>query len=165
MEEGLPGPSRRLLRTIPLTPAESMNQDSHALSATQGAPAIVIVDDDRENLQAMTLMIEALGYRPLTFDDPRSALAAIRSGLRTSLVITDYRMPGMDGLQFVEALRGMGNTAPVIMLTAHGSIDAYFKSFSLGVFDFVNKPVRDTELRRIIMTALEGHGSTALRTR
>lgn len=122
----------------------------------------MIVDDDRDNLQALSLIIDTMGYRPLTFDDAQSALAEIKQGLNPSLVISDYRMPAMDGLQFVEALRAIGNKAPVILLTAHGSIDTYFRSFSLGVFDFVNKPVRDVELKRIIMSALHGRGSTAV---
>ena len=126
---------------------------------------ILIVDDDKENLRALSLMIDTLGYCPRTFDNARAALDEIRYGLQPGLVISDYRMPDMDGLQFVEALRAIGNTAPVILLTAHGTIDTYFRSFSLGVFDFVNKPVRDVELKRIIMTALEGRGTTAVRPR
>ena len=137
----------------------------HAASSAQEVSSLLIVDDDRENLRALSLIIDTLGYRPLTFDDARSALAEIKQGLNPSLVISDFWMPGMDGLQFVEALKAIGNKAPVILLTAHGSIDAYFRSFSLGVFDFVNKPVRDIELKRIITTALQGRGSTAVRPR
>lgn len=129
------------------------------------ATTILIVDDDPENLRALSLVIDTMGYRATTFDNAEAALQEIRNGLHPSLVISDYRMPGMDGLQFAEALRTIGNKAPVILLTAHGTIDMYFKSFSLGVFDFVNKPVRDIELKRIIMTALEGRGTTAVRPR
>ena len=139
-----------------------MKPAAHDLSSAPGTTTIMIVDDDRENLQALSLIIDTMGYRPLTFDDAQSALAEIKQGLNPSLVISDYRMPAMDGLQFVEALRARGNKAPVILLTAHGSIDTYFRSFSLGVFDFVNKPVRDVELKRIIMSALHGRGSTAV---
>ncbi|MHB8846302.1 MAG: response regulator [Nitrospirota bacterium] len=129
------------------------------------ATTILLVDDDPENLRALSLVIDTMGYRARTFENAGAALEEIRNGLHPSLVISDYRMPGMDGLQFAEALRAIGNKAPVILLTAHGTIDTYFKSFSLGVFDFVNKPVRDVELKRIIMTALEGRGTTAVRPR
>lgn len=142
-----------------------MKSAEHPTQSGRDATTILIVDDEQENLRALALMIDTMGYRPLTFDDARSALAEIRNGLRPALVISDYVMPGMDGLQFVEALRSAGNKAPVILLTAHGSIDTYFRSFSLGVFDFVNKPVRDVELKRIILTALEGRGTTAVRPR
>lgn len=127
------------------------------------AITILIVDDEAENLRALSLVIGTMGYRTTTFDNAGSALAEIGKGFQPALVISDYRMPGMDGLRFVEALRAIGNKAPVILLTAHGTIDTYFKAFSLGVFDFVNKPVRDIELKRIIMTALEGRGTTAVR--
>ena len=140
-----------------------MKPASHVVSSSPEAPTIVIVDDEQENLRALSLMIETLGCRPLAFDDARSALAEIRNGLQPFLVISDYRMPVMDGLQFVEALRAIGNKVPVILLTAHGSIDTYFRSFSLGVFDFVNKPVRDIEMKRIIMSALQGRGSPPVR--
>jgi FixJ family two-component response regulator len=142
-----------------------MKSTEHPTHSGRDATTILIVDDDRENLQALALMIDTMGYRSRTFDDAHNALAEIRNGFLPALVITDYWMPGMDGLQFVEALKALGNTAPVLLLTAHGNIDTYFRSFSLGVFDFVNKPVRDVELKRIIMTALEGRSTTAARPR
>ncbi len=126
---------------------------------------ILIVDDDRENLRAMALMIDSLGFASRTFDSAREALNELQNGFQPSLVISDYLMPGMDGLQFIEALRTIRNTAPVILLTAHGNVDTYFRSFSLGVFDFVHKPVRNAELKRIILTALQGRGNTAARQR
>jgi len=142
-----------------------MKSTEYPTDSGRETTTILIVDDDQENLRALAHMIDSMGYRSRSFDDARTALAEIKSGFQPSLVISDYRMPGMDGLQFVEALRAVGNRAPVILLTAHGSIDTYFRSFSLGVFDFVNKPVRDVELKRIIMTALEGRGTTAARSR
>jgi FixJ family two-component response regulator len=156
---------RRRRHIASATAATMIKSTVHPSRPAREATTILIVDDDRENLRALALMIDTMGYRSRSFDDARTALAEIKNGLRPALVISDYRMPGMDGLQFVEALRADGNTAPVILLTAHGNIDTYFRSFSLGVFDFVNKPVRDVELKRIIMTALEGRGTTVARPR
>jgi DNA-binding NtrC family response regulator len=70
------------------------------------------------------------------------------------LVITDYRMPDMNGLELVTTLRQILPSVPVIMITAHGDIENYFRSLSLGVFEYVNKPVGKREFERIVRAAL-----------
>lgn len=122
---------------------------------------ILIVDDEREGLTGLARFCEARGFRPRPFSDARTALRAIHEGLSPDLVISDYRMPGMDGLQFVDQLRADRIAVPIIVLTAHGDIDAYFRFFSLGVFEFVHKPVRESELERIVRTALRRGGVPA----
>jgi len=63
-------------------------------------------------------------------------------------------MPGMDGLEFLNALRQMDSSVPVIMLTAYGAVESYLKSLSLGVFEYVNKPIKAKELGRIVQAAI-----------
>jgi DNA-binding NtrC family response regulator len=64
-------------------------------------------------------------------------------------------MPGMDGLEFLILLKQILPTVPVVMLTAYGAVETYLKSLSLGVFEYVNKPVKAKELGRIVNAALE----------
>jgi CheY-like chemotaxis protein len=87
--------------------------------------------------------------------DGASAMSVIRGGAKVDLVITDYRMPGMDGLEFTILLRQILPSVPVVMLTAYGAVETYLKSHSLGVFEYVNKPIKAAELRRIVQAALE----------
>jgi two-component system response regulator PilR (NtrC family) len=79
----------------------------------------------------------------------------VRDGAEVDLVITDYRMPVMDGLEFLILLKQILPAVPVIMLTAYGAVETYLKSLSLGVFEYVNKPVKAKELGRIVKAALD----------
>ena len=68
---------------------------------------ILIVDDEEENRRIYAEILNDLGYRTIEEPDGESALAAISAGAAVDLVIADYRMPGMNGLQFIESLRSV----------------------------------------------------------
>ncbi len=95
------------------------------------------------------------GYRVIPKPDAESALSIIQEGITVDLVVTDYRMPGMNGHEFLFALKKVLPSVPVIMLTGHSSVETYLKSLSLGVFEHLNKPVETKELGRIVEAALE----------
>lgn len=116
---------------------------------------ILLVDDEQENLRTYTEILMDMNYRVLASADSDAALELLRDNPKVDLVITDYRMPVRNGLEFVSLLRLQRPTVPVIMLTAHGSIETYLTSISLGVFEYVNKPVRKEEFERVVKHALE----------
>lgn len=116
---------------------------------------ILLVDDDDENLENMSEIMRLHGYEVASFHDALSALSVIRKGIRLDLVMTDYRMPVMNGLEFIETLRHQLPIVPVIMLTAYGNIDTYLKAFNLGIFEYINKPVNTGELLKIVKVALD----------
>jgi len=118
------------------------------------ANTIMLVDDAGEILAALAEVLLGRSYRVLSYSRPQAAIAAIRSGIPVDLVITDLRMPGMDGLDLVAALKTIAPRVPVVMLTAQGDVDSYFKAFSLGVFDYVNKPIDQATLARVIKAAI-----------
>jgi DNA-binding NtrC family response regulator len=64
-------------------------------------------------------------------------------------------MPGMSGIEFLTILRKALPSVPVIMFTAYGDVETYLKSLSLGVFEYINKPVKKNELGRIVKAALD----------
>lgn len=115
---------------------------------------ILLVDDDRDILSYLEDTLTTFGYQVIPKLDAVSALAVIREGTRVDLVVTDYRMPGMDGHEFFTALKQAVPTMPVIILTGHGSVETYLKSLSLGLYDYVSKPVEPKELERIVKAAL-----------
>ncbi|MGE5173295.1 MAG: response regulator [Betaproteobacteria bacterium] len=119
--------------------------------------AILLVDDDADNLVRLEKVLQDWGYGVITATDARAALSKIQAGI--DLIITDYRMPGMDGLEFMDVLRRERSAPPVIMLTAYAGVDSYLEATSLGVYEYVNKPVRNAELKRIISAALHSAGS------
>lgn len=116
---------------------------------------IILVDDDPDVLMTLGDMLNRSGYHVISTPDAESALAVIRVGTRIDLVITDYKMPGMDGGEFMMTLRSIAPSVPVIILTGHGSVELYIKSMSLGAFEYIAKPVRTNEFDRIVKAALE----------
>ncbi|HAR46745.1 MAG: hypothetical protein A2X56_00420 [Nitrospirae bacterium GWC2_57_13] len=119
---------------------------------------ILLVDDELENLKSLGEILNRFGYRVIAKPDGQSALDTVRDGTTVDLVITDYRMPGMNGLEFLTSFRQVRPEVPAIMLTAYGAVETYLKSLSLGVFEYVNKPVKAKELGRIVKAAIDGSG-------
>lgn len=119
---------------------------------------ILIVDDEPENRRIYAEILNDLGYRTIEEPDGESALSAISSGPPVDLVIADYRMPKMNGLQFIESLRNIMPAVPMIMVTAFANVESYLQSFSLGVFEYMNKPFSKAEFIRIVQAALQETG-------
>jgi DNA-binding NtrC family response regulator len=121
---------------------------------------ILLVDDELEILKSLGEILTRFGYQVIAKQAAQEALASVKDGANIDLVITDYRMPDMDGLEFLHALRQMDSSVPVIMLTAYGAVESYLKSLSLGVFEYVNKPIKAKELGRIVQAAINSAEQT-----
>jgi DNA-binding NtrC family response regulator len=116
---------------------------------------ILLVDDEIEILKSLGEILNRFGYTVIARTEAEAALSVFREGTKIDLVITDYRMPVMDGLEFLNALRQMDASVPVIVLTAYGAVESYLKSLSLGVFEYMNKPIKAKELGRIVQAAMD----------
>lgn len=123
--------------------------------------SILVVDDELGNRRLYCEILSDLGYNVIDGPDGAFALSVIREGTEIDLVITDYRMPDMNGLELVMALRQVLPSVPVIMITAYASIENYFQSMNLGVFEYVNKPVAKREFERVVQKALHETGASA----
>ena len=108
---------------------------------------IVVVDDDRFNLDLISAVLEPLGRQLVSCDDPLSALRTIEQ-LRPVLVITDHLMPGMLGVELISRVRQMPMTGdvPVLMLTAADEPATRIAAFDVGATDFAARPIDPTEL-------------------
>ena len=119
---------------------------------------VLVVDDEMENLRTYGEILNDMDYKVLSQPDGCSALALLRDDVAVDLIITDFRMPGMNGLEFITELRHSRPFVPVIMITAYGNIETYLHSVSLGVFEYVHKPVKKEEFERIVKHALHDTG-------
>src|SRR4029450_1127394 len=114
---------------------------------------ILLVDDDPDLLKLISLRLSSAGYRVRSADSGEAALAGLAVS-RPAAVITDLRMPGIDGLQLFEAIHRQHPALPVIILTAHGTIPDAVSATQRGVFGFLTKPFDSQELRALAAYAL-----------
>ena len=106
---------------------------------------ILLVDDDPDLLKLISLRLTSAGYRVRTADSGETALALLAVA-RPSVVISDLRMPGIDGLQLFDAIHRQHPALPVIILTAHGTIPDAVSATQRGVFGFLIKPFDSQDL-------------------
>jgi two-component system, NtrC family, response regulator AtoC len=128
--------------------------------------ARVLVADDEEGIR--DFLAEALeddGHAVVTVADGLQAAERLRSD-GFDLMITDLRMPGMDGIALVRAARGEQPEMEIIVLTAHGSVDTAVEAMKLGAFDYLQKPIGSPgQLRVLAARALERRALIALKDR
>ena len=117
---------------------------------------ILIVDDEPFNLELLAQELRDLGYDIARARDGVEALARAES-YRPDLVLLDYMMPGMNGLEVLQELRKGESDVPVVMVTAHGSIDVAVQAMKLGAHDFIPKPFEPDHIALVVRKALE-HG-------
>jgi two-component system response regulator GlrR len=118
---------------------------------------ILLVDDDPDLLQLISLRLTSAGYRVRTADSGETALAALAVG-RPAAVITDLKMPGIDGMQLFQAIHREHPALPVIILTAHGTIPDAVTATQRGVFGFLTKPFDSQELLQKVAAAIKLSG-------
>jgi two-component system response regulator GlrR len=114
---------------------------------------ILIVDDDPDILKLMEMRLRGAGYETIAVSNGEAALAHIALN-SPDLVITDLRMPGMDGLTLFNAIKASKPYIPVIIVTAHGSEAEALNAIQRGVFDFLSKPFDNKYLLQQIESAL-----------
>lgn len=114
---------------------------------------ILVVDDEANLRRVLTAQLSRDGYEVHTAPDGEAGLAVLREH-HIDLVITDLRMPKMDGLELLrQALRG-DPQLPVVILTAHGTVDNAVEALKTGAFDYITKPFDQAEVRTIVKKAL-----------
>ncbi len=115
---------------------------------------VAVVDDERRVGQVLAMVLKRDGHDVVVFTDPRAFLKALPED-RIDLLITDLRMPHLDGVQVLTKAREIQPGLPVIVLTAHGTIDAAIAAMKQGAFDFVTKPFDNDHCRALVARALE----------
>ena len=120
---------------------------------------LFVVEDDADHLAALCDLMEAAGHRVRGFADAPSALAALEPA--PDLVLSDLRMPGMDGLALLAAVRARGLDLPVIVLTGHGDVGHAVQAMRAGAEDFLEKPYDAAHLVAVVARALAARATRA----
>ena len=115
---------------------------------------VFVVDDDEAALHSLCLLLKINGLPPRGFISAAEFLATIRPDAR-GCVITDLRMPEIDGVQLIKALKAMGSALPVIVITGHADISNAVDAMKAGAADFVEKPYESELILRLVRAALE----------
>lgn len=116
--------------------------------------SLVYIIDDEPGIQLILAdVIEEIGVKTRTFSSATSAFQSIKDD-EPDLIISDIRMPEMDGVDFLIKLRGQNINTPVILLSAHISKEIMLNALEIGVYGFVEKPIKDIVFKSIIKNAL-----------
>jgi two-component system, NtrC family, C4-dicarboxylate transport response regulator DctD len=121
---------------------------------SRGPATVAFIEDDAELRTANAQSLELAGFKVLAFENAEDALDKLRSDFE-GVVITDIRMPQMDGRQLFQRLKEMDADLPVILITGHASISEAVESMQDGVYDYLSKPYGADRLVVSVRRAME----------
>ncbi|MBY6115679.1 sigma-54 dependent transcriptional regulator [Mameliella alba] len=123
------------------------------------AMKIAIVDDEQDMRQSISQWLALSGYDTETFASAEEALGALNADF-PGIVISDIKMPGMDGIQFLKKLMGADSALPVIMITGHGDVPMAVEAMRIGAFDFLEKPFNPDRMSELAKKATHARRMT-----
>jgi two-component system response regulator FixJ len=112
-----------------------------------------VIDDDADVRQSLAFLLSTVGLA-VRLHESATAFLALLPDVQDGCIVTDVRMPGVDGIELQRRLRSAGNTIPVIVITGHGDIALAVEAMKAGAVDFIEKPFDDELLIGAIRTAL-----------
>jgi DNA-binding NtrC family response regulator len=116
---------------------------------------ILIVDDEPDMLKLLAMIIkEKTSYSVTTTNNPMEALEISKKG-GYDLLIADLKMPGLDGMELLEAVKRIDEDIPFIIITAFGTVEAGQEAMRKGAFDFITKPFRKEQILFTIDKAMK----------
>jgi RNA polymerase sigma factor (sigma-70 family) len=116
---------------------------------------VFVVDDDAAVRKSLVRLLKSAGYRAESFPSANEFLEYWNRDPAPGCVLLDIQMPGLDGLQLQEKLKGSTHGIPVIFITGHGDISASVKAMKAGAVDFFPKPFHDEDLLHAIREAIQ----------
>jgi DNA-binding NtrC family response regulator len=118
-------------------------------------PLVLVIDDETGSRESMAIALEKGGLKVRTFDDAKRALEYLDTDPGAGLAVSDLKMPGMGGIEFLRAVRERGSDLAVILVTGFGSLETAVEAMRVGADDYLTKPVDLYELRKRVKTLLE----------
>ena len=115
---------------------------------------LLLIDDEPDILRVLSMSLKADGYDVVSARNGSEGIAAFEKE-KPDIVITDIKMPGMDGIEVLKQIKVLNPDAEVIIITGHGDIENAIEALKHGASDFINKPVRDEALAIALIRARE----------
>ena len=119
-------------------------------------PSILIVEDEAKMRRLLELNLGEQGFTTHAVADAEAGLKLL-SQEQVDLVVTDFRLPGMNGLEFLQAIKRVNAALPVVMMTAYGSVESAVEAMKMGASDYVLKPFSLEEMTLVVRKELDTH--------
>lgn len=116
---------------------------------------ILILEDEKENLQSLMRALEKVGYEVKGFQDPAQGLDYLRGDESVDIVVTDLKMPGIDGIEVLRQVKKNDPSMAVLLVTAFGSVESAVQAMKVGADDYLSKPVDIYELRSRVKSLVD----------
>lgn len=123
------------------------------------AMKIAIVDDEKDMRQSISQWLALSGFETEAYPSAEEALRSVGADY-PGIVVSDVKMPGMDGMQFLKKLRGVDSALPVIMITGHGDVPMAVEAMRVGAFDFLEKPFNPDRMTELAKRATQARRLT-----
>ncbi len=119
------------------------------------AKRILVVDDDSSYRTLISVALRTAGYEVVAVDAGQDALRLLKGNETFDLVVLDYRMPTLDGLDVLREMVSVAPSSKVLMVSAYGSIDMAIEAMSIGAHDFLRKPFGAQTIRDSVQSVLD----------
>ncbi len=123
------------------------------------AMTIAVIDDEADMRDSITQWLNLSGYNATSFETAEAGLGQINADF-AGIVISDIRMPGMDGMALLRKLQNIDSALPVILITGHGDVQLAVEAMRMGAYDFVEKPFDPTRLAELAKHAIDARKLT-----
>jgi nitrogen regulation protein NR(I) len=125
-----------------------------AASAALDVKRVLVADDELNMRRVLEAMLRREGYDVITAANGVEAMGGMGTKGGVHTVITDLKMPGLDGMGLLKRLSAEYPDVPVVMITAHGSVESAVEAVKLGAFDYLEKPFEQEQIRQVVAKAL-----------
>ncbi|MCP3391319.1 response regulator FixJ [Bradyrhizobium sp. CCGB12] len=114
---------------------------------------VYVIDDDAAMRDSLNFLLDSAGFGVTLFDNAQSFIDTL-PGLAFGCVVSDVRMPGLDGIELLKRVKAQNSPFPILIMTGHGDVPLAVEAMKLGAVDFLEKPFEDDRLITMIEAAI-----------
>ena len=114
---------------------------------------VYVIDDDAAMRDSLNFLLDSSGFGVTLFNDAQSFLDAL-PGLAFGCIVSDVRMPGLDGIELLKRMKAQQSPFPILIMTGHGDVPLAVEAMKLGAVDFLEKPFEDDRLMAMVDVAI-----------